>query len=246
VKPEDAFIGIVEFFATLVPGAILAYVISGYVVFPPRWPSLAAESARAERWVFFLVCAYVTGHFVNAIASTILDEHVYDRFYVPWKRVESREGAKAAWSMSLRSVTEGDRQSVREDELFLAAKQLKVEQLKEFAERAKLDPLQITNMFWWAVTLVALKAPHAARDVDRLIAQSKLLRSLSIVLPIAVLSAWSSIDPCHSLAHTLGATGVAALVSLSCVASYCHLRWDSVERAYEYYIALTSTDVGPS
>jgi hypothetical protein len=72
-KPADFFVGLVDFFAILLPGAMLAFVLDKRVelsdlsfprlAFPEGWTAFAA----------FALVAYVLGHFVFVVGSLCFD-----------------------------------------------------------------------------------------------------------------------------------------------------------------------------
>lgn len=71
-KPADLYVGVLDFFAVLLPGgvatAILAPSLSGYVL----GPLVAAPEAEAGRWALFLASSYFIGHLVF-LAGSYLD-----------------------------------------------------------------------------------------------------------------------------------------------------------------------------
>ncbi len=66
-KPSDFFVGVLDFFAILLPGAIAAALLA------PRVPLfsglLAAPPGDAGQWALFLVAAYFLGHLVFLAGS---------------------------------------------------------------------------------------------------------------------------------------------------------------------------------
>jgi len=56
MKPSDLFVGVIDFFSTLVPGAIAAFFLSSEMPTPAGWPSI--EHGSAEGWVVFAVVAF--------------------------------------------------------------------------------------------------------------------------------------------------------------------------------------------
>lgn len=89
-KPTDFFVGVMEFFAIIMPGALLAFLLLDYgkSVFGILLPTL---SGTAEKWAAFLVIAYVFGHLLHHIGG-IFDKYIYDKFYVKkWKRKKGKE-----------------------------------------------------------------------------------------------------------------------------------------------------------
>jgi hypothetical protein len=81
-KPTDFFIGLIDFFAVLLPGAILAYLL---LLFP--WNEQLKDVLRehlsdpAAGWAAFLVMAYVLGHLLHHLGG-FLDDWIYDSWFV--------------------------------------------------------------------------------------------------------------------------------------------------------------------
>jgi hypothetical protein len=70
-KPGDFFVGILDFFAILVPGAIATAILQprfGHLVLGPL---IAQPSSDAGLWVAFLVFAYFIGHLIFLLGSYI-------------------------------------------------------------------------------------------------------------------------------------------------------------------------------
>lgn len=70
-KPSEFFVGVLDFFAILLPGAIATAILSqplGPYIVGPLIPAPAHESGR---WVVFLICAYFVGHIIFLIGSYI-------------------------------------------------------------------------------------------------------------------------------------------------------------------------------
>ena len=72
MKPADVFIGVMAFFAILMPGALLVYLL--------LWaaPDLAAAvlaplgtTGEAAKWSAFGVAAYVCGHLLHHVGSVL-------------------------------------------------------------------------------------------------------------------------------------------------------------------------------
>ena len=79
-KPVDFFVGLVDFFAILLPGAILTFWV--YVCLKCTWRDLAdvLPTEGEKKWVTlaaFAVVAYIVGHLLYAIGSLCLDP-LYD------------------------------------------------------------------------------------------------------------------------------------------------------------------------
>jgi hypothetical protein len=76
-KPSDFFVGVIDFFAVILPGALLCSMLvplaQGHL-FGPIVPPFAG---RAEVWIAFLFASYLMGHLVFLLASFL--DPVYDK-----------------------------------------------------------------------------------------------------------------------------------------------------------------------
>jgi hypothetical protein len=91
------------------------------------------------------------------------------------------------------------------------------------------SPQDVSNNLFWAGTIVRLKSPAGATEIDSLQAQSKLFRSLVVILGAMVI--WRPLFSVIRMSFWL------ALLSLS-IWRYCKLRWDASQRTYEYFLGL--------
>ena len=74
-------VGLVDFFAVLLPGALLAFLLKGKI--PPNinFPS-------TEGWVAFVFAAYLLGQFTYLVGATFMDwlyDHTYMLYMKWWK-----------------------------------------------------------------------------------------------------------------------------------------------------------------
>ncbi len=83
-KPGDLLVGVVDFFAILLPGAMLAFVGMKFqgAIFNDR--ILPQLGDGAPRWIAFILASYLIGHFVFLVGSALLDP-VYGETYGKFK-----------------------------------------------------------------------------------------------------------------------------------------------------------------
>jgi hypothetical protein len=76
MKPADFFFGAMDFFAILLPGVVLAYLLTPWstAVFGPVLPPLDSE---AKQWAGFAICGYFFGHLLHQMGSLL--DNAYDR-----------------------------------------------------------------------------------------------------------------------------------------------------------------------
>jgi hypothetical protein len=71
-EPQKFFIGVIDLFSVLLPGAVLTFLLKG-----PLWQLLGYKPGSDEV-VIFLVVSYLLGHFIFLIGSAVLDDRIYD------------------------------------------------------------------------------------------------------------------------------------------------------------------------
>jgi hypothetical protein len=210
-KPSDFFIGVVDFFAVLLPGAALVYLLQPLVVtdMPQAW----LPAAPTQGWVMFLVLAYITGHLLHALGSWLLDKYVYQKLYLPRCRSSHAKASKLT----------GDHLALWEDEG--AKKTL----LARVCLTTNVNPTG-TNYYDWCLSDVRVSSPAGAIEVDRLQADSKFFRSMVFVFLVAALVSFREAPVWVPL-------GAAALTVFA-IWRFCELRWTATKRVYEYYLLL--------
>jgi len=70
-KPEDFFVGVIDFFAVLLPGALFSFVIADFArhyLFGGALPDFHGE---VQGWVVFAFSSYLLGHFIFLAGSYI-------------------------------------------------------------------------------------------------------------------------------------------------------------------------------
>ncbi len=70
-KPSEFYVGVLDFFAILLPGAIATAILTpslGPLVLGPLIP---APTGEADKWVVFLAFAYFIGHIIFLVGSYI-------------------------------------------------------------------------------------------------------------------------------------------------------------------------------
>jgi uncharacterized membrane protein YidH (DUF202 family) len=151
VKPGDFLLGVLDFFAILLPGMIATWLVGQYV---PRSALRDAISfgleGEANAWavaLVFLLSSYTLGHFVFMMGARL--DGSYDswrRRAKPRNRDKTYEAAKALQTTVSRELIAGEFTTLK-----------------------------------WARTYIQVKAPHARAEIDRLEADQKFFRSLVVV-----------------------------------------------------------------
>ena len=155
MKLSDLYVGVIDLFAILLPGALLAGALAVLIPIPePLQGLLASEGAR---WVAFAFAAYALGHFAFLLSAKA-DDWFYDGY------------RKKKWP-----------KADDPGKLYPMATGLRLAQFPNGANPGDDLPM---NTFKWAKTVLMLRAPGALADVQRYEADSKFFRSMMVVLPV--------------------------------------------------------------
>jgi hypothetical protein len=153
-KPSDIYLGVVELFSVLLPGALLEAAIVRAVYPIVHNPFAPLMETGETQWVAFGFAAYALGAFVFPVAS-LVDETFYNRY------------REKHWPKP-------------DDHAFQLATELR----HRFFQSSRASGDVPMNTFAWAKSMLILKAAAAFADVQRYEAESKFFRSLVVVLPI--------------------------------------------------------------
>lgn len=156
MKPSEFFVGIVDFFAALLPGAIATWLALQYI--DPadlrRWGGVAEGSSEIVRGAAFFLTSYILGHFIYLGGAQL------DPWYDRWRQREHPHGT---------------------DPNFQAAKKLRDRisgELPKSGVRGAYTTLR------WARAYITIHAPNAILEIDQLEANSKFFRSLVVMFAL--------------------------------------------------------------
>jgi hypothetical protein len=203
-KPGDVFIGVIDFFAILVPGVAAQIFLT--------WAHMANHPNRPFANDLFsmgviLVIGFILGHILHG-AGAFLDVAVYDPFFKP------RNLNSPAPSASFL-----DKKYFRSNDAL-------------YTEALRLSDSPVGGQYQWSRAWLRLHSPEATMELDRLEANSKLFRSLT-VLAAALLLGWQTFPHPGS--------GELTWVTLTLIFSlwrYCDLRVKMVRCCYLHYVLL--------
>jgi ADP-ribose pyrophosphatase YjhB (NUDIX family) len=226
--PDKFFVGLFDFFSILLPGALLTYVLKGYVG-PKLVGARYGELAGPEGWAVFLVASYLAGHFVFLFSSWLLDDHFYDpvragTYMRQVRRLAKREKLSPWLARALASIL--FKQDV-DRPLFQA------ERLKAF-RLACSEASSAINTFQWCKARLALDHAEATANVQRFEADSKFFRSFVVVLCILIPWGFTVKQPPIS--------AVAAILLLPALWRYVGQRSKATNQAYWYIITLEGSN----
>lgn len=223
-KPGDVFIGVIDLFAVLVPGVIAAAFV------------VKAVGASLKSDILFLsgllIAGWVLGHVLHGLGSW-LDPLLYDRLFKPQ---DPAPGEPPPSRTAIRSYFH------KNDDLYKLAKRMTdVPKPDDRTPGARIPG----GMYQWARTWLDSHSPEAANQLDRLEADSKLFRSLAVLLliltPIIIAvpgliafpSEWRLPPYPRVVFLVLAVAGI--VFSLW---RYCDLRNKMIRRCYLHYIQL--------
>jgi hypothetical protein len=266
-KPNEFFVGVVDLFAILMPGALLALIVQSYTAAADAdLTSLPNEGAAG--WAAFLVAAYILGHFVFAVGSLLLD-HLYDVSYSKWFHVHTNrvliDQVKAKlgksfeikryvkrrplqWSsaftrvQSASAATEIDRAEA--DSKFFRS--LSTLQFLSWPLLISKSPQLRFAVVGWVLLLILLIVPNVKRWRDRL--EKKYTRSITFASFVGVLGltiagmagfaiTWR--DPKDPFKAAVWALCSCAFLALS-IWRFMETRLKRTTLTYEYYLTLST------
>ena len=224
--PQKFFIGLMDFFSILMPGALLTFLLMddvGPTVLGDGYHDLAGT----EAWAVFLFSSYLVGHLVFLLGSWL------DEFY-DWARRYTRNGQIARLVRTKRLLHRPARALiwlVFKDERNLAVN--KAARIKA-ATLGPLGAAQSINTFQWSKALLATEAPSSLVGVQRFEADSKFFRCFAVVLSITILTwSWHDMWPVEGVP-------IALLLLLLALWRYMEQRLKATNQAYWNVITLTA------
>jgi len=158
-KPGDFYVSIIDLFAILLPGAISVALLLAAIGNTVPSEIISLPDSTVGQWVAFLIAAYFTGQVIFLLGSFL------DGRFESLRKWRLEQSAKSA---------------VDNDQLYFAVQILKN---KTFEEELTPEPL---NNFQWAKAVLVQEDQHAIAEVNRLEADSKFFRSLSVVSFISI------------------------------------------------------------
>jgi len=158
-KPADFFMGVMDFFAILLPGAILTFLLLPKTVDVSTWTILTPiKDSNSASWIAFFVASYVLGHLLHHM-GTYLDDLVYDSSFKKYHTLDKIENER--------------------DKYEVEPRQKVLEKTYDIMERTLSDK-SMFNAFQWAQGCIRAVYDSPAKEIDRGGADSKFFRSLAI------------------------------------------------------------------
>jgi 8-oxo-dGTP pyrophosphatase MutT (NUDIX family) len=224
-EPQKFFIGLVDFFSVLLPGAVVAYAgkdWAGKVLLRRECFPLDG----AEPLVVFLFASYLIGHFVFLLGA-FLDEWVYDRVRTRTRSGQIRRLAQGK-SLSPRWL----RRLVQTGFFFGRGADhavTKAAQLKTLALRP-ISAADAVNAYQWCKAWLSKEHPEGLLAVQRFEADSKFFRSFVVVL--------LGLGAVFLLTRRWAASLVCLGLLLPALLRYIDQRFKGTQQAYWFVITL--------
>lgn len=245
-KLGDFYIGVLDFFSILLPGLIAAGLIAWHFHQVPEKPELLF-------WAVILVGGYVLGHLLHA-AGGVLDWLVYDFFFEPELELETcylMSHKRPERRRMLRRLVFAARQHLHRNHQLFAYVKKQISSSAEFSgglpqnvfdpddlRKLQFDSLKSSarpaGIYQWARAWLLTHSPEARSELDRLEADSKLFRSLSILLPAFVIARWDWMTNQRGYLPYVAIAGV-----LFCIWRYCDLRQKMVRGCYLHFVQIS-------
>lgn len=226
--PQRFFIGLMDFFSILLPGALLTWLLMGEVG-PVLLGDRYAELDGAQAWAAFLFASYLFGHLVFLLGSWLDEFYDWARRYTLNTQIAlvARRGCLLPWpARGLIWL------------VFKHERNLAVDRCTRIKQHA-LGPLQAKgaiNTFQWSKALLNVESPASLAVVQRFEADSKFFRCFTVVLLI-LLVAWP-------WQHQWPPAGISIVLALLLLAfwRYMEQRHKATNQAYWFVITLTAKD----
>jgi 8-oxo-dGTP pyrophosphatase MutT (NUDIX family) len=225
-EPQKFFIGLMDFFSILLPGALLTYLLMGEVG-PVVLGDRYAKLAGAEAWAAFLFASYLFGHLVFLLGSWL------DEFY-NWARRHTLNTQITLLARRGRLLPGHARALIWL--VFKGERNLAVDRAATIKQQAlgALQAKDAINTFQWSKAWLNAESPSSLAVVQRFEADSKFFRSFTVVL-LLLLAAW----PWQQHWPLAGILVVLALLLLA-LWRYMEQRLKATNQAYWSVITLTA------
>ena len=238
---EKLFTGVIDFFAILLPGALLTFFVQGRLEDVVAEQELFPEIPTGYGVVAFLLIAYIVGHLVNSIGAWFLDKYYNSG---GWKKFDKNYNLTYLTALDIRKrylPDEDLKKKYYDTDKFLLDKYAKEEAKK--ARKPSKDnfvndkSIEVINTFQWAKRILSLHKEDALAEVTRLEADQKFFRSLVV----------ASLMPGLWLLGE-GKIWTAVLfifISIFSFRQYCVYRYKTNDLAFNFLIAIETASKVP-
>jgi 8-oxo-dGTP pyrophosphatase MutT (NUDIX family) len=224
--PKNFFIGLIDFFSIILPGAILTYLLKddgwGWVFRGER-----SLPDGTEGWMVFVLASYLLGHFIFLLSAWLDEWYDHTR-----KATLNHQIKQLAWHGKL--LPQWYRAMIwlvfkREQDIAVdRAGRIKRHYLN------KLGGSTAVNTFQWSKARLAIEHPESLATVQRFEADSKFFRGLVIVLLLLIIW-WAVHGRCGITLACMG-------LLLMALWRYMEQRHKATNQAYWSVITLEAKD----
>lgn len=225
-EPQKFFIGLMDFFSILLPGALLSFFLRDDLDATVLGKSLALEGTQG--WAAFLFASYLLGHLIFLLGSWLDDFYDWARRYTLNTQIQMLARRGKLLPTFIRAmiwlVFKGERNLA----VSLAGK----------IKNAVLGPLRAgaaINTFQWSKVFLSTENPEGLAAVQRFEADSKFFRSFVIVMLVLLVKL-----PCQSQWPLKEATAFIIFLLILSLWRYMEQRLKATNQAYWSVIALAS------
>lgn len=178
-EPEKFFIGLMDFFTILLPGALLTYPLMNQVG-PVVLGSGYYRLSDAGAWAAFLLASYLFGHLIFLLGSWLDEFYDLGRGYTLNVQIDllAHRGRLLSWLARVLIWL------VFKDERNFAVKRAIMIKEQAIAQLRAEDSI---NAFQWCKAWLNVESPPSLAVVQRFEADSKFFRSLTVVLFLLLL-----------------------------------------------------------
>ncbi len=182
-EPQKFFVGLMDFFSILLPGALLTFFLKEEAIQTPYVADRISQLGEAKGWVAFLVISYVLGHVAFLLGSWLDELYEWLRrrtLNVQIKQLVRRKKPTRWWVRWLVWL------------VFKRERDQAVKQIGKIKE-TYLSPLQAkktVNNFQWSKALLTIESPTSLAVIQRFEADSKFFRCFVIVLFVMLGLSW--------------------------------------------------------
>lgn len=176
--PQKLFLGIMDLFTILMPGALLTFLLRDHVGGPVLGDRYS-ELHGSEAWALFLLASYLVGHVVFLIGAS-LDEP-YD-----WLRQRTIGAQTERLARTGRLLPRPVRRLARV--VFKNEENVAVSRATALRKQmlAPLGASSAINTFQWSKAWLTIEHPPSMSTVQRFEADSKFFRSFSVVVVVLI------------------------------------------------------------
>lgn len=181
--PQKLFLGIMDLFTIIMPGALLTFLLRDHVGTPVLGDSYD-DLGGAEAWALFLLASYLVGHVVFLIGASLDEPYDWLRRRTLGAQTErlGRSGRLVPYPIRILASVVFKNEENRAVE---AATALRQQMLAPVGAGSSI------NTFQWSKAWLTIEQPSSLSTVQRFEADSKFFRSFSVVVAILiVVVAW--------------------------------------------------------